>query len=107
MGDKNHQNPANLVYGCPHHLARYKISGWGVFKFIRKGKQGGLQAYFGKFCLGNFIKDEDLFLKIDILSTKVYSKNVPNLEVRDFIPAPPRTLSIKQVILVRLIVLKY
>ena len=40
------------------------------------------------------------FLKIGIHSAKVYSKNVPNIEVCDFIPAPLRTLSIKQVIVV-------
>ena len=45
---------------------------------------------------------EDFFLKIGILSAKVYIKNVrvPNIEVWDFIPAPLRTLSIKQAIVV-------
>ena len=31
---------------------------------------------------------EDFFLKIDILSPKVYTKNVPNIKVCDFIPGP-------------------
>ena len=43
---------------------------------------------------------EDFFLKIGILSPKVYTKNVPNIEVCNFILAPLRTLSIKQVIVV-------
>ena len=37
------------------------------------------------------------FLKIGILSPKVYTKNVPNIEVCNFILAPLRTQSIKQV----------
>ena len=40
------------------------------------------------------------FLKIGILSPKVYTKNVPNIEVCNFILALLRTLSIKQVIVV-------
>ena len=43
---------------------------------------------------------EDFFLKIGILIPKVYTKNVPNIDVCNFIPAPLRTLSIKQVIVV-------
>ena len=43
---------------------------------------------------------EIFFLKIGILSAKVYTKNVPNLEVWHFIPALLKTLSIKQVIVV-------
>ena len=35
---------------------------------------------------------EDFFLKIGILSPKVYTKNVPNIEVSNFILAPLRTL---------------
>ena len=42
---------------------------------------------------------EDFFLKIGILSAKVYAKNVPNIEICNFIPSPLRTLSIKQVVL--------
>ena len=42
----------------------------------------------------------NLFLKIGILSPKVYTKNVPNIEVCNFILAPLRTLPIKQVIVV-------
>ena len=40
------------------------------------------------------------FLKIGILNPKVYTKNVPNIEVFNFILAPVITLSIKQVIVV-------
>ena len=40
------------------------------------------------------------FLKIGIHSAKVYTKNVPNIEVCDFIPSPSRTSPIKQVIVV-------
>ena len=41
------------------------------------------------------------FLKIRILiSGKVYTKKVPNIEVCDFTPAPPTTQSIKEVIVV-------
>ena len=43
---------------------------------------------------------ENFFSKIGIHCAKVYTKNVPNIEVCDFFPAPPRTLSIKQVIIV-------
>ena len=44
---------------------------------------------------------EDFFLKIGIhWRAKVYTKNVPNIEECDFIPAPLRTQSIKQVIVV-------
>ena len=43
---------------------------------------------------------EDFFLKIGILSAKVYTKNVPNIEVYDLILAPPTTQSIKVVIVV-------
>ena len=43
---------------------------------------------------------EDFFLKIGIQRAKVYTKNVPNIEACDFIPAPSRILSIKQVIVV-------
>ena len=43
---------------------------------------------------------EDFFLKIGILSPKVYAKNVPNIEVCNFILAPLRSLPIKQVIVV-------
>ena len=43
---------------------------------------------------------EDFFLKIGILCAKVYTKKVPNIEVCNFINAPLRTLSIKQVIVV-------
>ena len=43
---------------------------------------------------------DDFFLKIGIHGAKVYTKNVLNIEVCDFIPAPPRNLSIKQVIVV-------
>ena len=43
---------------------------------------------------------EDFFLKIGIISVKVYTKNVPNIEVCDLIPAPPTTQSIKVVIVV-------
>ena len=41
---------------------------------------------------------EDFFLKIGILCAKVYTKKVPNIEVCNFINAPLRLLSIKQVI---------
>ena len=41
---------------------------------------------------------EDFFLKIGILSAKVYPKKVPNIEVCNFINAPLRLLSNKQVI---------
>ena len=40
----------------------------------------------------------DFFLKIGILSAKVYTKNVPNIGVCNLTTAPPRTLSVKQVI---------
>ena len=40
------------------------------------------------------------FLKIGIHSAKVYTKNIPNIEVCDFIPATPRIMSLKQVIVV-------
>ena len=40
------------------------------------------------------------FLKIGIQRAKVYTKNVPNIEVCDFIPGPSRTSPIKQVIVV-------
>ena len=43
---------------------------------------------------------EDFFFKIGILSPKVYTNNVPNIEVCNFILAPLRTLPIKQVIVV-------
>ena len=43
---------------------------------------------------------EDFFLKIGILRAKVYTKNVPNIDECDFIPAPLRNLSIKQAIVV-------
>ena len=43
---------------------------------------------------------KDFFLKIGILSPKVYTKNVPNIDICNFILAPLRTLSIKQVIVV-------
>ena len=43
---------------------------------------------------------KNFFLKIGIHSAKVYIKNFPNIEVCDFYPAPPRTLSIKKVIVV-------
>ena len=39
---------------------------------------------------------EDFFLKIGILGSKVYTKNVPNIEVCNFILAPLRIQSIKQ-----------
>ena len=42
----------------------------------------------------------DFFLKIGIHSAKVYTKHLPNKEVYNFIPAPLRTLTIKQVIVV-------
>ena len=50
----------------------------------------------------NFFPDVsgNIFLKIGILKAKIYIKNVPNREVCDFIPAPSRTSSIKQVIVV-------
>ena len=41
---------------------------------------------------------EYFFLKIGILCAKVYTKKVPNIEVCNFINAPLRLLSIKQVI---------
>ena len=41
---------------------------------------------------------EDFFLKIGKLRAKVYTKKVPNIEVCNFINAPLRLLSIKQVI---------
>ena len=40
---------------------------------------------------------KDFFLKIGILSAKLYTKKVPNIEQCNFIPAPLRTLSTKQV----------
>ena len=40
------------------------------------------------------------YQKIGILSPKVYTKNVPNIDICNFILAPLRTLSIKQVIVV-------
>ena len=43
---------------------------------------------------------KDFFLKIGILSPKVYTKNVPNIEVCDFIPGPSTASPIKQVIVV-------
>ena len=43
---------------------------------------------------------EDFFLKISILSPKVSTKNVPNLEVCDFIPGSSSTSPIQQVIVV-------
>ena len=43
---------------------------------------------------------EDFFLKIGIRGPKVYTKNVPNREVCDFIPGPSRPSSSKQVIVV-------
>ena len=43
---------------------------------------------------------EDFFLKISIQSAKVYTKNVPNIKACDFIPAPSRTSSMQQVIVV-------
>ena len=46
------------------------------------------------------ISTKIFFLKIGILSPKVYAKNVPNIEVCNFILAPLRTLSIKLVIVV-------
>ena len=50
--------------------------------------------------LGVFSRNlrEDFFLKIGILSPKVYTKNGPNIEECNFIPAPLRTLNTKQVI---------
>ena len=42
----------------------------------------------------------DFFLKIGIQRVKVYTKNVPNIEVCDFIPGPSRPLPFKQVIVV-------
>ena len=52
--------------------------------------------------LGTFSRNlrKDFFLKIGLRSPKVYTKNVFNREVCDFIPAPSRTSSIKQVIVV-------
>ena len=47
-----------------------------------------------------WVLHKDFFLKIGILSPKVYTKNVPNIDVCNFILAPLRTLSIKQVIVV-------
>ena len=41
---------------------------------------------------------EDFFLKIGILSPKVYTKNVPNVQVWNFILVPLRTMLFKQVI---------
>ena len=41
---------------------------------------------------------EDFFLKIGILSPKVYTKKVPNIEECNFIPALLRSLATKQVI---------
>ena len=38
----------------------------------------------------------DFFLKIGILRAKVYTKNVPNIEECNFMPAPLRTLITKQ-----------
>ena len=40
------------------------------------------------------------FLKIGILSVKVYTKKVANMEACDFTPAPTTTQSIKVVIVV-------
>ena len=50
--------------------------------------------------LGVFSRNlcKDFFLKIGIHIAKVFIKNIPNIEVCDFIPAPLRTLFIKQVI---------
>ena len=45
----------------------------------------------------------EIFFKIVIHNAKVYTKDVPNIEVCDFIPAPPRTLSIKKVIVVHVV----
>ena len=42
----------------------------------------------------------DFFLKIGILRAKVYTKNVLNIEVCDFIPGPSRPSPFKQVIVV-------
>ena len=52
--------------------------------------------------LGIFSRNlrKDFFLKIGILSPKVYTKNVPNIDVCNFIHAPLRTLSTKEVIVV-------
>ena len=41
---------------------------------------------------------KDFFLKIGICSAKVYTKKVSNIEECNFIPAPLRSLSTKQVI---------
>ena len=41
---------------------------------------------------------EDFFLKIGILSPKVYTKKVPNIEECNFIPVPLRSLATKEVI---------
>ena len=38
---------------------------------------------------------EDFFLKISIHRAKIYTKNVPNIEVCNFLPPPLRTLSIQ------------
>ena len=52
--------------------------------------------------LGIFSKNlrEDFFLKIGILSVKVYTKKALNIEACDFTPAPTTTQSIKVVIVV-------
>ena len=43
---------------------------------------------------------KDFFLKIGLLSVKVYTKKVPNIEVCNFIPASLGNLSTKQVIVI-------
>ena len=43
---------------------------------------------------------KDFFLKIGILRAKVYTKNDPNIDECNFIPASLRNLSIKQAIVV-------
>ena len=53
-----------------------------------------------KFQTFSGVSGNIFFLKIDIRSPKVYTKNVPNREECDFIPALSRTSSIKQIIVV-------
>ena len=61
-----------------------------------RGKDEATYFYVGE--VWNFFPEisEDFFLKMGILSPKVYTKNVPNIEVCNFILVPLRTQSIKQ-----------
>ena len=62
---------------------------------------GNCQTFYGrKFDIFHKIIHANVFLKIGIRSAKGTPKNFPNFEVCHPAPAPPRTLSIKVVIVV-------